>query len=359
MSSNRYDPNPSMLWCIWQALRGTNNTTLQEVDVVDQNIQGKWIIITGANSGIGREAAKIFARLGAHLILACRDPPKHELHPHEVAQECLELSVAAGYRSTIEWWFLDMSDLASVEMFAQRWLKSGRTLDILCNNAGMSSYSQAPLITKDGFGIIHQVNFLSHVFLTLSLLESMAQSPEPRIVCTTSCHHFLGKYDLENFDGTMPTTKGNLYGNNKLYYQIWIGEFQRRLLNSTKFRHVTVNGVNPGYVNTDIWNDATRKGANSYSETFFKFLAYYLGISPTQGCLAIVHAAASIEFGPNAMSQGVGSSVSQGGGHYINRTWRAEPMPHCKDATIKAEVWDKVIAELTTKHWKLDVLGVL
>lgn len=54
--------------------------------------------------------------------------------------------------------------------------------------------------TKDGFEIIHQVNFLSHVLLTLSILPSIAKAKEPRIVCTTSCFHFPGKFDLTNFN---------------------------------------------------------------------------------------------------------------------------------------------------------------
>ena len=54
--------------------------------------------------------------------------------------------------------------------------------------------------TEDGFEIIHQVNFLSHVLLTLSLLPSIAKAEKPRIVCTTSSFHYLGKFDLSNFN---------------------------------------------------------------------------------------------------------------------------------------------------------------
>ena len=98
-----------------------------------------------------------------------------------------------------------MADLASVETFAKRWNDTGRPLDILCNNAGMGSSpgGKAGKVfkTKDGFEIIHQVNFLSHVVLTLSILESIKAAKEPRIVCTTSCFHYPGIYDLGDFNG--------------------------------------------------------------------------------------------------------------------------------------------------------------
>lgn len=131
--------------CNWSFL------TVPPTDLV-----GKWIIISGANNGIGREAALQFAEWGANLILACREPPAKEVHPRVVVQECL----AKGKRGEVEWWEVDMADLGSVERFAERWLRTGRPLDILCNNAGLGSSPGGEEImkTKDGFEILHQVS---------------------------------------------------------------------------------------------------------------------------------------------------------------------------------------------------------
>lgn len=139
-----------------QGIRGTNTTFLTDKEVPGADLTGKWIIITGANNGIGFEAAKSFATWGANIILACREPPEWEQHPTAAAKECNEIAQAHGHSSTIEYWPLDMADLETVEKFAQRWIATGNPLDILCNNAGIAV---APLDakTKDGFHPVHQV----------------------------------------------------------------------------------------------------------------------------------------------------------------------------------------------------------
>jgi NAD(P)-dependent dehydrogenase (short-subunit alcohol dehydrogenase family) len=140
----------------FQALRGVNSTFLTEQHVPGTDLTGKWMVITGSNHGIGFEAAKSFAAMGANMILACREPPAWELHPAAAVKECKALSEAQGHSSTIEWWEVDMADIDSVEAFCQRWIKCDRALDILCNNAGLASKSPA-IMTKDGFQLVHQV----------------------------------------------------------------------------------------------------------------------------------------------------------------------------------------------------------
>lgn len=146
-------PEPSYLfWITPRAWAGRNGSFRV---VLPTDLSGKWIIISGANNGIGREAALQFAEWGANLILACRDPPAKEVHPRVVVQECLK----KGKGGEVEWWEVDMADLGSVERFAERWLSTGRALDVLCNNAGLGSSPGGEEIMKtmDGFEIIHQV----------------------------------------------------------------------------------------------------------------------------------------------------------------------------------------------------------
>jgi NAD(P)-dependent dehydrogenase (short-subunit alcohol dehydrogenase family) len=147
----------SGFYYLFQALRGTNSTFVTNQQVPGADLSGKWIVISGANNGIGFEAAKSFAAWGANLILACREPPEWELHPTAAVKECKDLAETQGHSSsTIEWWEIDMADLSSVEAFCQRWLESDRVLDILCNNAGVASTSKTRM-TKDGFQWVHQV----------------------------------------------------------------------------------------------------------------------------------------------------------------------------------------------------------
>jgi NAD(P)-dependent dehydrogenase (short-subunit alcohol dehydrogenase family) len=336
--------SPALWWRAWNALRGTNPTTLTEKDVPVSDLSGKWIIITGSNNGVGFEAAKKFAKAGANLILACRDPPPTEQHPTAAVAECQRLATSSGHDSTIEWWEINMADLASADTFAQRWLDTKRPLDILCNNAGMQPPA-ADVRTKDGLEIVHQVNFLSHVLLTYHLLPSLAKAAEPRIICTTSCLHFLGFYDMAHFNSEEGMA-GEPYGNNKLYYQMWVVEMSRRLLAHPSYKHITINGIHPGYVYTGIWNNPRPDAGNSFRFPFFRWLASWLAISPEQGSLAIVYAATSEEFRANRETQGVGVLGGKGGGHYINRIWEAEPMPYCRDEAGRLEVWGKVSDEL-------------
>lgn len=125
------------------------------------NLAGQWVIISGGNSGIGREAALRFSSWGANIILACRQPPPHEPHPDTVKDECRKRATDAGFSdATIEWWELDCAKLASVETFCQRWLDSGRVLDILCNNAGIGGVPAGKELTEDGYHIVMQVRSL-------------------------------------------------------------------------------------------------------------------------------------------------------------------------------------------------------
>jgi NAD(P)-dependent dehydrogenase (short-subunit alcohol dehydrogenase family) len=354
---------PPLGWVMAQNCKGANR---KHLTVPDVDLSGKWVIISGSNNGIGREAALQFAKWGANVILACRNPPPKEIPPDKVVEECLGAAKENGHKkSTIEWWELDCAKLKSVEAFAQRWMDTRRALDILCNNAGIGSSPGGSKVfkTEDGFEITHQVNFLSHVLLTLRLLPSLARAPAPRIVCTTSCFHYHGKFNVSNFNnelGLTGTEGVGFYPNNKLYFQVWLTELQRRMLQHEQYRHITINGVHPGYVDSGIWIPNTEGGWFTRLKTrVAKASAHFLGINPQQGSLAILHGAISFEAGPDPKVQGVGEKGGKGGGRYFNRIWEETPMPHTKDADCRQRVWRKVNDELKLQEaGLLDVLGL-
>lgn len=345
-------PEPSWLWCRSKFLQGMNRTKITEKDVPIRDLTGKWIVISGANSGIGEQAALHFAKCGANLILACRLSPGKQ-HPGAVADRCKALARAAGHhKSVIEWWEVDMSKLKTVEAFAKRWLDTGRPLDILCNNAGIAANPGGllkHLRTEDGFEFVHQVNFLSHALLTLRLLPSLAQSLAPRIVCTTSCMSYFGIYNIANFNGE-GCNSVQLYNNNKLYFQCWLVELHRRMMRTERYRHITINGVHPGYVNSGIWTFETGTGfvglLTAGVRFFLQMFASVIAISAQQGSTCITHAAMSPEAGPDPQTQGVGEAGGKGGGRYFNRIWDVPNMPHTQDADATLRVWRKVDDEL-------------
>jgi len=354
-------PAPSQKWILEKSNNGRKSTT---TSVAPADKTGKWVIITGSNNGIGREAALQMAEWGANLILGCRNPPPHEQLPSDVVEECKEKAKKANKLIEVEWWEVNMADLGSVERFAKRWLDTGRPLDILCNNAGMGSSPGSSKVfkTKDGFEIIHQVNFLSHVLLTLTLLPSIAKAKTPRIVCTTSCFHFLGRFDLGNMNGEKGDTGAagvNYYQNNKLWFQIWLTELQHRLLTIPEYKHITINGVHPGYVNSGIWTLNGKGWLDRIRQVLVQLLAYFFAINTQQGSLAILHAATSETCGPDPEVQGVGKFGGKGGGRYFNRIWEEEPMPHTKDPDCRMRVWRKVNDELKLQQkGLLDIVGL-
>lgn len=108
---------------------------------------GKTVIISGSNSGIGKQAAVYFARAGAQVVMACRFSAGHEQHPDEARKDIIQ---QAGVKDEkVELWEIDCSSLESVAEFGQRWRNTGRTCDILCNNAGLAAGRR--IITDAGF----------------------------------------------------------------------------------------------------------------------------------------------------------------------------------------------------------------
>jgi NAD(P)-dependent dehydrogenase (short-subunit alcohol dehydrogenase family) len=356
-------PEPPLTWIVAQSRKGVDSGRLTLPDV---DLSGKWALVSGSNNGIGRHAAIQFAAWGANVILAARDPPERETHPSKAVEECKEAARKKGHeKSTIEWWEVDYSKLKSVEGLATRWLDTGRPLDILCNNAGIGSGPGASAVfkTEDGFEITHQVNFLAHVLLTLRLLPSLAKAPAPRVACTTSCLHFLGRFNLANCNGELGKAGlggAGFYENSKLWFQVWLTELQRRLLQHNEYKHITVNGVHPGYVNSGIWNLNYKAGwLTQIRSGIAKLMVHYLGIDEQQGSLAILNAATGLEAGPDPEVQGVGEKGGLGGGRYFSRITDETPMPHTKDPDCRQRVWRKVNEELKLEEkGLLDVLGL-
>jgi NAD(P)-dependent dehydrogenase (short-subunit alcohol dehydrogenase family) len=330
----------------WKAEQNRKGLTREVLSVPDADLRGKWIIVVGANSGIGREATLQFAKWGANVILGCRNPPPTEPHPDKVVEECKAAAQENGHVSEFEWWYTDYTKLETVEPFAKRWLDTGRALDILCNNAGVGGTPNgAPLYkTADGFEIHHQVNFLSHVLLTLRLLPALAKAPAPRITCTVSSMQFNGEFDLRNCNGEIKIPdSGGFYSNNKLWFQVWLVELQRRLLQHDEYKHICINGVHPGWVNSEIWNLRMEGWTGPLKVMFFRTASHFFAISSQQGSLCILK-------GATGMSEG---------GKYISRTEEAEPMPHTRDPDCRQRVWRKVNEELhLQERGLLDILGL-
>ena len=151
-------------------------TNFTAKDVPNQT--GKTFFITGANTGIGFEAAKVFAGKGARVLLGCRNPAKGE--------DAVARIVAAHPGADVELVEIDLSDLASVRKAAKIVAQEPK-LDVLVNNAGVMWNPKT--ITKDGFESQFGINHLGHFALTGLLLPRLAETAGSRIVTVSSNGH--------------------------------------------------------------------------------------------------------------------------------------------------------------------------
>ncbi|XP_015246115.1 PREDICTED: retinol dehydrogenase 12 isoform X2 [Cyprinodon variegatus] len=206
-------------------------------------LDGKTVLITGANSGIGKETALDLAMRGARVIMACRDVEKGE----EAAA-----SIRAAYpEAKVEVRELDLADTCSIRAFAQKLLREVNHLHILINNAGvmMCPYTK----TMDGFEMHIGVNHLGHFLLTYLLIGLLRRSAPARIVVVSSLAHNFGWIRFHDLHSQGSYNSGLAYCQSKLANVLFARELAHRL----KGTGVTVNSVHPGTVNSDLTRHST------------------------------------------------------------------------------------------------------
>ena len=204
-----------------------------------ENMTGKIVIVTGANSGIGKATARQLADLGATVVLACRCKERAE------AALC-ELNCVEG--RCFDLLPLDLADLESVRAFAVAFAAKYDHLDALINNAGILGRRRAE--TKQGFEMSFGVNYLGAFLLTMLLLPLLEKSEQGRIVMMTSVAHAWGTVRFDDLNYTRGYNRFAAYGHSKLCNLL----FTRALAQKLRARgsRITINAVHPGIVATDI-----------------------------------------------------------------------------------------------------------
>ena len=204
-------------------------------------LDGKTVIITGANTGIGLETAVDMAKRNARVILACRSVERGE-------RAAVEVRKRSGNDNAV-FVQLDLSSLDSVRKFAAKILEEEPRIDILINNAGVSPVGlPGRTLTKDGFEIAFGVNHLGHFLLTNLLLDRIKEAPSARIVNVSSMGHLMGKVEFDNLNSERSYSAWNAYVNSKLVNIL----FNRSLAKRLKGTRVTANVLHPGAINTEL-----------------------------------------------------------------------------------------------------------
>ena len=151
-------------------------------------IDGKTVIITGGNTGIGKLTALQLAKRGGRVIIACRDARKGD-------SAVLEIKKVSG-SDTVFFKKLDLASTASIRKFAANILKTEEQIDILLLNAGVMFTPYG--LTEDGFELQFGVNHLGHFLLTHLLLDRIKESAPSRVVVVSSLGHMVGNLDFED-----------------------------------------------------------------------------------------------------------------------------------------------------------------
>lgn len=212
-------------------------------DIPDQT--GRTAIVTGANSGIGLETARMLAMKGANVVLACRSPEKGEAALARILAE-----KPAG-SATLE--ALDLSDLESVAAFSKGFAARHERLDLLIDNAGV----MVPPLgrTKQGFELQIGTNHLGHFALTGRLLPLLLGTRGARIVVVSSIAHRSGRIALEDLSWESRSYSAwRAYGQSKLANLMFTLELARRL--AAAGSDVIAAAAHPGWTATDLQRNA-------------------------------------------------------------------------------------------------------
>lgn len=278
---------------------------------------GKTAIITGANSGLGLETAKTFVRLGARVILAVRDLDKGQAAEQEIREEFP--------KAPIEVMKLDLSDLESVQAFAETFSSRFNSLDLLINNAGVMTPPYAK--TKDGFELQFGSNHLGHFALTGLLLPLLIHTENSRVVTLSSLAHRNAAIDFDNLDGSKGYKAMKFYGQSKLANLMFATELDKRL----KQHGLSTLSIacHPGISSTNLFKIGGREMPRIFKGLMNRYLQ-----PATMGALPTVYAATA-------------SSLT--GGEYIGPDGKGQrrgyptlekPDPAVNDEAVRQKLWE-------------------
>jgi NAD(P)-dependent dehydrogenase (short-subunit alcohol dehydrogenase family) len=241
-------------------------------------MDGRTVLITGGNTGLGKETAVALAREGAQVVVTSRDAHKGEAARADIRQR-------SGNDVTVM--ELDLARLASVREFASRFADTHESLDVLINNAGLMLGDRRE--TVDGYEMTFQVNHLGPFLLTNLLRGQLVAGDAARVVNVASAAHASARRGLD-FDDLQATKRYRSYGvyaRSKLANLLFTRELARRWDDTG----ITANALHPGFVASDLGRDGDVKGFANLAYPVLRLFA----LSPEQGARTQVYVASAPE----------------------------------------------------------------
>ncbi len=282
------------------------------------DMTGRTVIVTGANSGIGRAAARALAAAGAHVVLAVRDPRKGR-------------TAAGAMPGVTEVRQLDLASLDSVRAFASGWQGE---ISLLINNAGV----MVPPLTRtaDGFELQFGTNHLGHFALANLLLPLVTG----RVVTVSSTGHRAGRIDFSDLNWQRkPYRAWRAYGQSKLANLLFTSELQRRL--TAAGSSVLATAAHPGYAATNLQFHSQRRSLDLISHAGNRLFAQ----DENAGALPTLYAAVA-DIPGNSFAGPGGFLQQRGAPTLVGRSAAAQ------DADVARRLWE-VSEELTSVRFPL------
>jgi len=201
-------------------------------------MNGKVVMLTGANAGMGKEIALALAVLGAKVVMVSRDRARGEAARAEVQQK------VAG--ADLELLIADLSSQQSIRNLVRDFMAHHDRLHVLINNAGVTQPRRVE--TADGLESVFATNHLGPFLLTSLLLPVLTASAPSRVVTVASGAHAMGKIDLDDLQSSRGYNEIRVYNQSKLANLLFTYELARRIAGSG----VTANAADPGFVKTNL-----------------------------------------------------------------------------------------------------------
>lgn len=264
------------------------------------DMTGKRVLITGANSGIGFESARILAQHGAQVILACRTESK--------ALGAMARIRERYPRASLQFMALDLGSLASIRALAELFFEQYDSLDILLNNAGVMWLPESR--TVDGFESQLGTNHLGHFALTGLLLPALLRTPGARVVTVSSIAHKDGRIRFDDLWLERGYQRHKAYAQSKLANLLFARELQRRL--SDAGSSVLSLAAHPGVASTHLAVPGFEQGGQAILAKLMQLLTPLVAQSAVKGALPSLYAATSHEaeggqyYGPSGFYEAFG-----------------------------------------------------
>ncbi len=273
----------------------------------------KVVLVTGANSGIGRAASLALAKMGATVVMVARNQEKGEAARSEIVRE--------SQNGSVDLLIADLSSLESVRQLATEFQRKYSRLQVLINNAGL--FNQRRHVTMDGYEDTFATNYLAPFLLTNLQLDLLKASAPSRIINVSSVGHYSGHINFDDLNLEKEYGGWKAYGQSKLALVLFTHELAKKLQGTG----VTVNALHPGTVATNIWSRPLGPVG------FIMALPKLFMTTPKQGAETIVYLASS----PDAKDLN---------GEYMEKLKVKKSSDESYDEEIAQRLWD-VSAKLT------------